>query len=879
MQITTRQEYVSYLKTLTMKTKSTVRFLLIGTLLVACGCSLHAADYYFDTNGTTEGFGNTNGAYSGTLWSTASDGTGTPALATSFPIGETDQLYFGSSTYGYTGTVSGNRKFTGAGNLRIGSASGNILFTGGWEIAGTAGNGIRSSSTATVEFSGLIIGTAGSITQSGNGTLILSNTANTWGGSGTATDNVTTISGGGTIKVNKLANGGSASSLGDSSNASTRLVFNNGSLVHYGAAASSTDRNFTIQSGGATIKNDSVNTSHTLTWAGAPTAATGGTRSFTLGGTNTGDNTFSGTISNNTTGVIALTKADAGKWILTNTANAYTGSTTISGGRLQIGGAGRLNSGSYAGDISIANGGILQYSSSAGQNLSGVITGSGNIIKDTSTSDLTLSNDSNNLSGNITVSAGRVIANSVGRLSNGATNLIQSGAGQLYLQGANTYDNAISLSGAGYSAVSGDSVLNTMSLRLDAGSLSNTITLAGSGARIGNVSGGGQTVTISGKITGSHGIDFYGAANGNNYASTFIISNTANDYTGNTTIFIAPFSNTLRTNISNTLKLGASNVISNGANAGNVVFDQFGGNTETPTARLDLAGYNETINGVVVNNGVNAVITNSAVGASLLQIGDNNTTSSFSGVITEAGSGATLAISKIGNGTLTLTGTNTYTGTTTVTAGSLIINGSIASSSVVVNSTLGGSGVMANATITGSGSVNPGNSPGILTAAATNPTGGLDYNFEFTQANVQADWDAPTASINDVLRLTAATPFTAALDTNNIISIYLNLASISLYDVFTGGFYTDNNAAFLSSINSATFQYLIASETGAITYNGETYDLYSGPYNFSVATVSQTANFGSGNVSGYVTQFTAIPEPRVALLGCIGILLLLRRRR
>jgi MYXO-CTERM domain-containing protein len=46
-----------------------------------------------------------------------------------------------------------------------------------------------------------------------------------------------------------------------------------------------------------------------------------------------------------------------------------------------------------------------------------------------------------------------------------------------------------------------------------------------------------------------------------------------------------------------------------------------------------------------------------------------------------------------------------------------------------------------------------------------------------------------------------------------------------------------------------------------------------------VSTVSQTANFGAGDVNGYVTQFTAVPEPRAALLGGLGLLALLRRRR
>ncbi len=62
-------------------------------------------------------------------------------------------------------------------------------------------------------------------------------------------------------------------------------------------------------------------------------------RTFTLGGTNTGDNLIAGGIGNPSgTGKLSLTKAGSGKWILTG-GNTYSGSTTISGGRLTLGAA------------------------------------------------------------------------------------------------------------------------------------------------------------------------------------------------------------------------------------------------------------------------------------------------------------------------------------------------------------------------------------------------------------------------------------------------------------------------------------------------------------------------------------------------------------
>jgi hypothetical protein len=44
------------------------------------------------------------------------------------------------------------------------------------------------------------------------------------------------------------------------------------------------------------------------------------------------------------------------------------------------------------------------------------------------------------------------------------------------------------------------------------------------------------------------------------------------------------------------------------------------------------------------------------------------------------------------------------------------------------------------------------------------------------------------------------------------------------------------------------------------------------------AVVADTANFGSGNVFGAVTQFTAVPEPGACVLAGAGLGLMLVRR-
>jgi len=112
----------------------------------------------------------------------------------------------------------------------------------------------------------------------------------------------------------------------------------------------------------------------------------------------------------------------------------------------------------------------------------------------------------------------------------------------------------------------------------------------------------------------------------------------ANTYAGNTTV------------TAGILQLGASNVIANGAGKGNVAIN-------AATAVLDMNTFSETINGLSGNGTVDTV----AGGTSTLTVGDNNQSSTFSGVIKNTA--GTLALTKIGTGVLTLTGNNTYSGT------------------------------------------------------------------------------------------------------------------------------------------------------------------------------------------------------------------------
>jgi autotransporter-associated beta strand protein len=111
-----------------------------------------------------------------------------------------------------------------------------------------------------------------------------------------------------------------------------------------------------------------------------------------------------------------------------------------------------------------------------------------------------------------------------------------------------------------------------------------------------------------------------------------------------------------------TLRAGATNAFASGS-----AF------TVASGATLDLNGFNQTIGSLA---GAGAV----TLGSATLTAGNDNTSTTFSGPISGTG-----GLVKEGTGALTLTGVSSYTGPTNINAGTLVVNGALASS-VFVNS-------------------------------------------------------------------------------------------------------------------------------------------------------------------------------------------------
>ena len=506
-----------------------------------------------------------------------------------------------------------------------------------------------------------------------------------WGNSFTVSGAITNVTGTSTIN-NALTAGGAWRFQSDAGTLTLAGNITNGA------------QNMIVDGAGNTTSSGIVSGTAGLTKGGAGTLTLSGTAANTLSG-NSIVNT--GIISlGKTAGVTAIdgniTVGDgaggAGVDILRlAAANQIADSATVTvsaSGNFDLNGFAEtvtsVSSSSSAALVSLGAG-TLTVGNGSAFTLAGVISGSGNLVKQ-GTSTMTLSG-ANTFSGTATISAGVLNVQNATALGGAGATTVSSGAA-LEIQGG------LTISGEGLT-LNGTGISSAGALRNISGnnSWSGAVTLA-SASRINSDSG---TLTISGAIGGGQNLTIGGAANTTasgdisgagsltkDGAGVATLSGaSANTYSGGTVVNAGTLAlaktagvNAVGGNLTigdgtgtDTLQLGAANQIPDSAaitiSAGGV---------------FDLNGSAETVASVSSASASSQI----SLGAGTLTTGDANP-ATFAGAISGTGN-----IVKQGSGTLTLSGASTFSGTASINAGVVNVQnaaalGSTAGATIVNN--------------------------------------------------------------------------------------------------------------------------------------------------------------------------------------------------
>jgi autotransporter-associated beta strand repeat len=306
-------------------------------------------------------------------------------------------IYFGADTTLSGGLSIGNtsaynRTFRGEGGARTLTLGGNLTLNGtgnsnsnvvvfgsnnsdeALNINLGASRTFTIGSNRTLEVLNSITGT-GSLTFSGNGTLRLTSTTSDF----TGIFQVGTGSGAGVVEVTKLADSGTASSIGKGNE--IRFGGNGTNTLRYLGSGDSTNRRLLMGSAGAIIDSSGSGAVKFTNTATQLNGSTGSPRTITLTGTNTGDNTIATSFTHAdaaspfSPGPVSIRKQGSGRWILAGN-NTYTGDTIIDAGTLELGSS---NSGGDGSNM-ILNGGT--FATGGFSETFGTLTVNGNAVID-----------------------------------------------------------------------------------------------------------------------------------------------------------------------------------------------------------------------------------------------------------------------------------------------------------------------------------------------------------------------------------------------------------------------------------------------------------------------------------------------------------------
>jgi autotransporter-associated beta strand protein len=649
----------------------------------------------------------------------------------------------------------------GTGNWDNGSAkwwlsgTGDVAWNAGGDYANFAGTNGTVTLTTGVSADSITFNTAGYVITGTSETLTLNSPANISvpAGSPTYLECVLAgegynLSGGGVLVLNNADNAsGSGTSAEFIIGPGTTLVVNNDHAVGNSGVT------LNLEAGGIYQNNDTTSGDQFLmstvdaSYDSAIALLSGGgifdnpNASLTMSDyiTGPGSLTFTGwTNSSGTPYVLTLT----------DTGNNYTGGTIVQGpGELKANAAGTL--GATTNSLTVS-GGILDLGGAS--HTAGAVTISGGTIQD----------------GTLTGSSYAGQSGTVTAVLAGSGAMTQTTSGTLILRGVNTYSGGTTIGGGGVYCIAADSALGAAasSLTLNGGCLKNdnsaptlasrTVTLGASGGYFDAGWAPSEPITLNGKITGA------GPLYINLDGSPVVLANTGNNYTNNTIIgmngpgYYSPGSAAW-------LKLGAANVLPHGSGYGDVCI------SNAWKGQLDMAGFSANINGLWGDG----IVTNGSSTASTLTVGNNNVSSTFSGII-KAATGS-IALTKTGTGTLTLSGANTYTGLTTINAGTL--DGSVSGSipgNVTVNS---GILKLDNTSAMSSGAT--------LTLASSPAAGAVNLNFYGTQT-LSALYFGTTRKAAGTWAASGANHNNTAFTGSGILNVTTGPASITAVSLTSG---------------------------------------------------------------------------------------------
>lgn len=867
-----------------MKSKS----LLFFCTTALASTSLHAANIYWDGTGTWGGV---------VGWSTAA-GAATPnpsaiptvadiaifnisTLTTNQTISlAADRSVQGIQFGGTTGTktlqgggtdqtltlgISGITVAAASGAVTVGSVTAgqnvaiNLINSQSWTNNSTANtltiaNGVTRSAGAAVVFAG-----AGTITAANAFANNSAGIVGTWATFGTGTSAKYATKNGSNILT---AVTGTAAASGADLTDTTGLV--NYELATAAGAVPTTFSANTIRYTGTADTLAPGATSFTLN--GLLNAGTGeltiGTNNVTIGADKelvinaaSAPVTISSIIADNGSGASSLTKTGGSNLTLTGT-NLYTGGTYITGGaitlanssgnaiqgpitlggnaRLLLGGSDQIADTSVITFASGANSARFQLTNAAGVGYNETIGGIADAAGSISGSRLVESatDGASNSPATLTINTagsnyafGGLVRDAAGGATNSALSIVKDGLGTQTFSGNVSYSGSTTVK-AGILKIAG--VVNNSAISLEGGTIEFT-------------SGGTRSLAIT-STSSSGGVTKSGTGT--------LIFTGDNTYTGNTII------------TNGTLQLNR---------AGGTIADTGTISVNNDTAILDVAqddsiGTLNLASGATVS-GVGTLTVSTAITPNIAINKTNNISASLAGAA---------YLKKTGQGTTILSAANSYSGGTILSGANskLTISGA-----GTLGSTSGALSIETASAILDLGGTSQ--TVGSVSAVGTVSNGTLNVSTQLSLGDPLTSNAIGSASF-DSLTMGSASTYSFGLQSGTLLADLgnitgaLNIASGSILDLVQLGTFAAGEKFTLFGYTSGNLTGLFTDTGSNLLTDGATFSDAGGSWIIDYNDTTAGLNGGLGNT--FIT-ITAVPEPGAALLGGLGLICLLRRRR